>query len=449
MSYNSGLDDLGDAIEAIIDRAVNSRDFKNLDETIRKAVNSAVDTGSDAVRRAVSSATRKSAARRKVVDERTDQPLYVPGSRGWNRGAEQPNVNIYSSTLGSTRASRAQRDAQLPALYQNPTGKLAGGIVKTVGGGIMTLFGAGGVISSGVVALVTSLGGTLSVLGGLSLAVLGGGVWLLANGIGSIKRVGRFEKYLRVLGSKTQCELNQLARKVGRSPKFVRKELKSMIDDGMFLEGHLDEDETSLITSDESYTHYLEARQKQAVQHRQEVVETKKRQDAADEQKRSAELQEVLDRGNAFIRDIRACNDAIPGQEVSDKIDRMETLVRKIFDRAEDHPEVVPDLKKLMDYYLPMTVKLLKAYADMDAQPVQGENIQNSKREIEQTMDTLNAAFEKLLDSIFKTTALDVSSDISVLNTLLAQEGLTDDELTRLRRKQEASKAAEAETEES
>ena len=173
------------------------------------------------------------------------------------------------------------------------------------------------------------------------------------------------------------------------------------------------------------------------MQRQQEAVETKKQQDDAEEQKRDARVQEVLDRGNAFIRDIRACNDAIPGQEISDKISRMETLVRKIFDRVEEHPEVVPELKKLMDYYLPMTVKLLKAYADMDAQPVQGENIQNSKREIEATLDTLNTAFEKLLDSIFKTTALDVSSDISVLNTLLAQEGLTDDELTRLRKERE------------
>lgn len=441
MSYNSGLDDLGDAIEAIIDHAVRSQDFQHLNQTIRQAVNTAVDTGSDAVRRAVGGATKKSAARRKVVDARDDDPLYVPGYKSWGGAPEQPNVNIYSSTLGSTRASRAQRNAQLPALYQNPTGKLAGGIVKTVGGGIMTLFGAGGVISSGVVALVTSLGGTLSVLGGFSLALLGGGVWLLTSGIRSIKRVGRFEQYLRVLGSKTQCELNRLAQKVGRSPKFVRKELKGMIDDGMFLEGHLDEEENNLITSDDSYVHYLEARQKQAVAHQQEVVETKKQQDAADEKKRSDALQEVLDRGNAFIRDIRACNDAIPGQEISDKISHMEMLVRKIFDRAEAHPEVVPELKKLMDYYLPMTVKLLKAYADMDAQPIQGENIQNSKQEIEATLDTLNAAFEKLLDSIFKATALDVSSDITVLNTLLAQEGLTDDELTRLRKKQEANKA--------
>ena len=434
MSYNDSLDDLGDAIDAIIDRAINSKDFQNLDETIRKAVNSAVDTGSEAVRRAAHTATRKSAARRKVVDAREDEPLYVPGSKR----PEQPNVNIYSSTLGSTRAGRAQRDKKLPVLYQNPTGKLVGGILKTVGGGIMTLTGVSGLLGSGITAaLMNGLGGAMSVLSVFSAALLGGGVWLLTSGIRSIGRVGRFEKYLKALGSKTHCELNQLARMVGKSPKFVRKELKGMIEDGMFLEGHLDEEETSLITSDDSYVHYLEVRQKQAVQRQQEAVETKKQQDAAEEQKRDARVQEVLDRGNAFIRDIRACNDAIPGQEISDKISRMETLVRKIFDRVEEHPEVVPELKKLMDYYLPMTVKLLKAYADMDAQPVQGENIQNSKREIEATLDTLNTAFEKLLDSIFKTTALDVSSDISVLNTLLAQEGLTDDELARLRKEKE------------
>lgn len=108
--------------------------------------------------------------------------------------------------------------------------------------------------------------------------------------------------------------------------------------------------------------------------------------------------------------------------------------MRKIFDRVQTHPEVVSELKKLMDYYLPMTIKLLNAYADMDAQPIQGENIQASKREIEATLDTLNSAFEKLLDSIFKATALDVSSDITVLQTLLAQEGLTEDEFTKLRK---------------
>ena len=107
------------------------------------------------------------------------------------------------------------------------------------------------------------------------------------------------------------------------------------------------------------------------------------------------------------------------------KGDKMELIVQKIFERAGEHPEVIPDLKKLMDYYLPMTVKLLDAYEDMDRQPIQGETIRASKKEIEDTLDTLNEAFAKLLDSVFQDTAWDVSSDISVLHTMLAQEGLT------------------------
>ena len=82
-----------------------------------------------------------------------------------------------------------------------------------------------------------------------------------------------------------------------------------------------------------------------------------------------------------------------------------------------------------MDYYLPTTVKLLEAYAQMESQPTSGTNIQSAKVEIEATLDTLNVAFEKLLDDLFLETAWDVSSDISVLNTMLAQEGLKEDGL--------------------
>lgn len=201
-----------------------------------------------------------------------------------------------------------------------------------------------------------------------------------------------------------------------------------MIGKGLFREGHMDREETCLITSDETYQYFEQSRLQ---------LEERQRQEAASVQKAAAphdpQVQEVLERGNAFIAQIRRCNDAIPGEEISAKISHMEMIVRRIFERAEAHPEIVPDLKKLMDYYLPMTVKLLNAYADMDAQPVQGENIQSSKREIEDTLDTLNRAFEKLLDSVFADTAMDVSSDISVLNTLLAQEGLTEDDLSKMK----------------
>ena len=141
--------------------------------------------------------------------------------------------------------------------------------------------------------------------------------------------------------------------------------------------------------------------------------------------KLSPEAEETIRQGKVYVKRIRSCNDAIPGEEISAKILQMETIISKIFDRVERHPENIPDLRKMMDYYLPTTVKLLEAYQELDGQPVQGETITTSKKEIEDTLDTLNEAFERLFDSMFQETAWDVSTDISVLKTLLAQEGLS------------------------
>ena len=408
MSYhdqNLEWENLGETISDIVDRAVNSQNYQKLNQTVRQAVNQAVNAGSDALRGAMDS-------RLHTVQNHT------PGS----------NKNVYSSNLGSMSARRPQQPPKqnLPVIYRSASGKKAGGIAKTVGGSVLSAV-------SGIQLLFATLAGSILQFSGflvgttvVSAAMLAGGIALLGSGVRSLGIVSRYDKYVKTLGKKTYCTLEQLSRSVGKSVRFVKKDLKQMIGSGLFLEGHLDAEETSLITSHETFHHYEQSRlQLQARQ--QEESRRAKEQEAAS--KGNPQVREVLNKGDAFVKQIRYCNDLIPGEEISRKIYRMENIVQKIFERAEAHPEIIADLKKLMDYYLPMTVKLLNAYADMDRQPVQGETIQSSKREIEETLDTLNTAFEKLLDSVFKETALDVSSDISVLQTLLAQEGLTDDGL--------------------
>jgi hypothetical protein len=115
----------------------------------------------------------------------------------------------------------------------------------------------------------------------------------------------------------------------------------------------------------------------------------------------------------------------------------MENIVARIFAEVQKNPSLAGNLNMFMDYYLPTTTKLMDAYIDMDAHPVQGENIQNAKEEIEGTLDTINDAFENLLDSFFKETALDVSTDISVMKNMMRQQGLTPDDLEMIRRQQE------------
>lgn len=215
----------------------------------------------------------------------------------------------------------------------------------------------------------------------------------------------------------------------GRTEAKTIKDLQRMSLKGWFLQPHFDESRKCFITSDRMYQEYMRLNgQRKEVAARLEAErneEVKREEDMCS--RLSPEARKVIEAGDSFIKRIRACNDAIAGQEISAKISHMEMLVDGIFDRVEQNPESIADVRKLMDYYLPTTIKLLEAYRDLDSQPIEGENIRASKQEIEATLDTLNHAFEKILDDLFHRTAWDVSSDISVLNTMLAREGLTDD----------------------
>ena len=411
-SYNQNWEEIGRNIQSLVDEAVRSQDYQKLNQAIRQTVSKAVDLGGTAVKKAVDTTARSASA------------------AGTARQTEAKTVTVESRNL--------------PALYGSANGKTVSGVLKVVGGSLLSLFTFFGFLSTAFVRMFTGS----SLLSFSVIAILlgfSGGVALLSSGIRTLGMVGRFNTYKRILGQKTYCALDKLARSVGKSAGFVRKELSRMIDDGLFLEGHMDKEGRNLITSDETYRNFersrlaLEQRQKEEAQTKAAAAKAQpKPETKTPETARDPQVQEVLDRGNEFLRQIRKCNDAIPGEEISGKISRIELIVRRIFQRAQVHPEIIPDLKKMMDYYLPMTVKLLNAYADMDAQPVQGETIQASKREIEDTLDTLNLAFEKLLDSVFQDTAMDVSSDISVLQTLLAQEGLVEDELTKLKKQNQS-----------
>ena len=368
---NPDWDALSRNIQELVDQAVNARDFVHLSQTIRQTVSRTVDLGSQTIRKTVHSVQTKT-----------------------------------------------QEKKNLPVLYGSIKKQNSGGIAKIASGTVLS--GGSFLLAGASVLMGAMIPGLMAVPMAAALLGFCGGIGLIFSGAGDMNMVKRFQAYRKALGDKTQCSLEKLAAAVGRDVKFVRKEVTKMIQRGWFLQGHLDREKTLLITSHETYRNFEASRLE---------FEKRQREAALEDQKnpRDARVQEVLDKGSAFVAQIRKCNDDIPGEEISAKMDRMEETVRRIFRRAETNPEVIPDLKKLMDYYLPMTVKLLKAYADMDAQPVQGENIQASKREIEDTLDTLNLAFEKLLDELFRNTALDVSSDITVLQTLLAQEGLTDD----------------------
>ena len=409
-SNKNEFDELGQQITEIIDKAVSSHNYQKLNETINQAVSSAldraIDNGSDALKDAL----------------RNTLGIGI-GTDAYKRYRYTPPESFRKEK------KEIQPEEKKVVLYANTNGEQVKGAFMTIVGGVLAVGNGLALLGSGLWSSITS--GGLAGVGSVVLSALFlGGIGLFAAGSRLYGLAGRFKKYVKALGKQTFINVDELPKVSGKPVKVVRKDLKTMIDKGWFIEGHLDDKETMLITSNETYKQYQDANEGYRQRQKEEAKTM------ASKKTITPEVQEILDKGNAFLIKIHKSNDAIPGEEISAKISHMESIVRMIFERAEQHPEIVSDLKKLMNYYLPMTIKLLDAYEDMDRQPVQGENIQRSKREIEATLDTLNSAFENLLDSVFKETAWDVSSDITVLETLLAQEGLTEDEIHKRRRTQ-------------
>lgn len=381
------LERFGEDIRKTVQNAVDSQDFRKLNQTITNTVNDAVS----AVSRNIKSV--------QAVNRRPKPPvLYRQVTSVQVRGTV---TTVLGAVIGGMCSTAF--------LFFAVTAWLAGGY---------------GIPEIAVMALFLSMGVA--------------GFVICGCGTGIRARIRRFRTYIRVLGKREYCNIQELSKAVKKNARYVARDLEDMFSRGWFLQGHLDEQRTCLIVSDGMYRQYLQAEAQRKQNEREAEASGLVGQDEREAEasglggtKLPPEVQRVIVEGDTYIRKIHACNDAIHGEEISAKISRMELLVNRIFHRVEQNPESVDDIHKLMEYYLPTTVKLLEAYQEMEAQPVAGENIRSSKKEIEATLDTLNAAFEKLLDGMFQETAWDVSSDISVLQTLLAQEGLTDDGLRK------------------
>lgn len=141
------------------------------------------------------------------------------------------------------------------------------------------------------------------------------------------------------------------------------------------------------------------------------------------------ELDKMIEDGKKAIAEMKRLDDNIADPTISAQIVRLQQLAGKIFAQVEQNPEKLPQIRKFMNYYLPTTLKILNAYDRMGEQGVAGENITSTMHKVEGMMDTIIKAFEKQLDNLFGAEAMDISTDMVVLENMMAREGLTDDPL--------------------
>lgn len=288
---------------------------------------------------------------------------------------------------------------------------LAPGTVKMVVGGVMA-----GIFALGTIAQLATFVESLRygfffadelVNVFVMPAGFGVGLGMLLTGREQRGRMERYTNYLAYIGANRQVSLAPMAAAMDVSVRRLTRDLRKMLATHVLPTGYLDLKAGKLMLTEMGYTEPEPEPEPQP--------EPEKNQQPSQE--------------DEILREIRLINDLIPDPVISAKIDRIEEVTHKILQYQKTHPQRTEQLRTFLNYYLPTTLDILRSYARLDAQGVEGENITAAKQRIEGMMDKVVEGFEKQLDKLFSSDAMDIAADVQVLENMLKKDGLSGDNM--------------------
>ena len=311
---------------------------------------------------------------------------------------EGVSAEVQAAAAGTGKKAKKGKKGKSAPIPDGKTLILVGGILSAVFG-----LGAVSVVGDSLFWLPENpmwfLEDVLAILCffGASLGVLGYG--LKQRGMGR-----SFRKYLSLIGKREQVSLATISEVSGIRHHTVCDDLQEMLDRGILPVGYLDLMNDRLVLSDEG------------------VPDPPAPEPAA-------EKPADLSREDAILKEIRQLNDDIANPQLSAQIDEIEEITGKIFRQLKEEPAKEPQLRSFLNYYLPTTLKILHAYAQLESQGIEGDNITAAKERIEGMMGKVVEGFEKQLDRLFEHDAMDITSDVAVLEKMLSKDGLSGDGL--------------------
>lgn len=325
----------------------------------------------------------------------------------------QAAEEVRQAVSGTGKTASAPAPRRKKPLKKPKTGgvRMGFGIALIALGLVLALYGAGsiaGVVTGQLISLTgyvlpmtlpalfsyTAIGGVLLVAG-ILLLVFGGAARGRAN-----RRYRRMSNLIGMLGNGTELSIQTIADMAGCSYSQVLIDLQELIDQGYFEGMWID---------------------------RAAGMLRRRPYDAASEPQAEAPKAETLTQAERILRQIRADNDLIDDEVISEKIDRIEDLTRKIFAFQEKNPDRASENRTFMNYYLPQTLKLLETYARMEASGADVANVHATKQKISEGLDKLIGGFERHLDKLYSSDVIDITADIRVMEQMLEKDGLTED----------------------
>jgi hypothetical protein len=243
-------------------------------------------------------------------------------------------------------------------------------------------------------------------------------IFSIITAVNKFRFAARYNRYFEQLKFHRIEAVDNIAEITGCKRSLVVKDLKKAVKKKYIPEGHFGRSNFLFMVSEQIYNGY---QQKPAVYDHYFMGKIEERERMRGH---NSDTQRILETGNTYIEKIHDSNDLIKDKAVTEKLNRMEKTVSMIFKEVDLHPEQSEKLGLFLNYYLPTTDKLLKNYISIIEKGIESRSLSATLHELSESLDTINTAFEKILEMLYVEQETDILSDIETLETMMRNEGL-------------------------
>ncbi|MCL1874596.1 MAG: 5-bromo-4-chloroindolyl phosphate hydrolysis family protein [Clostridiales bacterium] len=269
------------------------------------------------------------------------------------------------------------------------------GVLQILAGGFLFVFFGTSALISKFWSLFAGSSGRFSLV--LLLIAIAGCVFLIWKGTDNIKIAYRFRQVSRSIGNDTNIDFYVLEQKLSWNRDQLQKNLRRQMDRGFWPDAYLDTDK-GFLRLGYAPPSPLAASGNQAAD-------------------------ELINTANGFIHEMFTISHSIPDPALKAQVEHLTDIAKQIYAYVQKNPGKTRQVRQFSNYYLPITVDLLKNYQELQSQVVKGENILDSIQSITGGMTIVETAFKKQLDDLYKDKTLDISVDIEVLQQMVNDQG--------------------------
>lgn len=370
-----------DGLKEKLDRAIRNDDFKDVSDVIEKSVENAIyytKTGAGAVMRGFRRGMNKEEETLKVNRDpsKVSQKAKTPGAWFWLRNTAALGTAVF--LLG-----------MLISLFEG------------------MYYGVRGNLFSAFICLIVAIPFALATLYAHHQMIF----------------ARDFFRIRREIGDNPILTTDDISTALNKPKDEVVKELNAMIKKDLFPQGRVVEGGELLLLDRPSYDAYKAHYQGHSVyvEETPRPIEKEEEREAIEDDRAKA----LTDYGDKLSE----YKSTTASAELKARIERLEKLLASIDHAVEGDPRRVEELNKFTDYYAPTTMKLIHRYIQFESSSVITDSIRSTMSDILHSLDTVTAAYEKLLDTLYRDDLLELKAEMNVMQTVMKQDGLFDQDL--------------------